>query len=85
MANLPPVHRLRGMVNDQLGGETMTAAYSHGNYGWNQQLRAAVFLLHNALLFYGRSSNESTSVVKVVNAWIGEGKGLWTSLELSSR
>ncbi len=41
-------HRLRGIGNDQLGGESMTAAYSHGGYGWNQQLREAVTRLHNA-------------------------------------
>lgn len=27
-------HRLRGLGYDQLGGESMTAAYSHGGYGW---------------------------------------------------
>jgi integrase len=32
-------HRLRGTGHDQLGGESMTAAYSHGGYGWNQQLK----------------------------------------------
>ena len=42
-------HRLRGVGQDQLGGESMTAAYSHGGYGWNQQLREAVSRLHNAL------------------------------------
>ena len=65
-------HRLRGMGHDQLGGESMTAAYSHGGYGWNQQLRAAVSLLHNALLSYGLSYGgrieEAPEQVKVANS-----------------
>ena len=46
-------HRLRGSGTDQLGGEVMTSHYSHGGYGWIQQLRYAVTLLHSALLSYG--------------------------------
>ena len=46
-------HRQRGVGNDQLGGESMTAAYPHGGYGWNQQLREVVTCLHTALLSYG--------------------------------
>ena len=41
-------HRLRGFGTDQLGGEAMTARYSHGGPGWNQQLRHAVTLLETA-------------------------------------
>jgi len=75
-------HRLRGMGHDQLGGESMTAAYSHGGYGWNQQLRAAVSLLHNALLSYGlsygRPAEETGSEVKVANSRRDEGKVWWS-------
>ena len=48
-------HRLGIVCGDGTGNseESMTAAYSHGGYGWNQRLRAAVSLLHNALLSYG--------------------------------
>jgi hypothetical protein len=45
----------QGSGTDQLGGEVMTSRYSHGGYGWNQQLRYAVTLLHTALLSYGLS------------------------------
>jgi len=48
-------HRLRGAPGDSLGSEAMTARYSHGGYGWNQQLRQAVTLLQTALLSYGLS------------------------------
>ena len=48
-------HRLRGAGMDQLGGDVMTSRYSHGGYGWNQQLRHAAILLHTALLSYGLS------------------------------
>ena len=75
-------HRLRGMGHDQLGGESMTAAYSHGGYGWNQQLRAAVSLLHNALLSYGLSYGspieESVEQVRVANSRKDEGKVWWS-------
>ncbi len=75
-------HRLRGMGPDQLGGESMTAAYSHGGYGWNQQLRAAVSLLHNALLSYGLSygipAEERTAETKVANSRRDEEKGWWS-------
>jgi integrase len=75
-------HRLRGMEHDQLGGESMTAAYSHGGYGWNQQLREAVTRLHTALLSYGLSygalTDETTLQPKVANARKDEGKGWWS-------
>ena len=75
-------HRLRGMGQDQLGGESMTAAYSHGGYGWNQQLRAAVSLLHNALLSYGLSYGnrieESADQVKVANSLERREKSWWS-------
>jgi hypothetical protein len=48
-------HRLRGSGTDQPGGDVMTSRYPHGGYGWNQQLRHAVTLLHTALLSYGLS------------------------------
>jgi len=75
-------HRLRGFGQDQLGGESMTAAYSHGGYGWNQQLREAVTRLHTALLSYGlsygNSTDEATAVVRVANARKEEGKEWWS-------
>ena len=80
-------HRLRGMGQDQLGGESMTAAYSHGGYGWNQQLRAAVSLLHNALLSYGLSYGspieESAEQVRVANSRRDEGKVWWSQRDLN--
>jgi len=39
-------HRLRSTGSDVLGGEAMTSRYSHGGFGWNQQLREAVTRLH---------------------------------------
>lgn len=46
----------------------MTIHYSHGGYGWNQQLREAVPRLHAALLSYGLSDGrlveEATSALK---------------------
>jgi integrase len=75
-------HRLRGVVNDQLGGDAMTAAYSHGGYGWNQQLRAAVSLLHKALvsygLSYGTALEEVTGEKKVANSRKNEEKVWWS-------
>ena len=80
-------HRLRGMGNDQLGGESMTAAYSHGGYGWDQQLRYAVNLLHNALLSYGlsygRPVDDATLQPKVANSRRDEGKGWWSQRDLN--
>ena len=65
-------HRLRGMGTDQLGGEAMTSRYSHGGYGWNQQLRHAVVLLHTALLSYnlsyGHLADDATPQPRVANA-----------------
>ncbi len=75
-------HRLRGVVNDQLGGDAMTAAYSHGGYGWNQQLRAAVSLLHKALvsygLSYGNALEDVTGERKVANSRKNEEKVWWS-------
>jgi integrase len=80
-------HRLRGMGNDPLGGESMTAAYSHGGFGWNQQLRAAVSLLHNALLSYGlsygRPVEDATPQPKVANSRREEGKVWWSQRDLN--
>ena len=75
-------HRLRGTGMEQLGGEAMTSRYSHGGYGWNQQLREAVTRLHTALLSYGlsdgRSSDEPIAEVKVANSRTDEGKVWWS-------
>ena len=50
----------------------MTSRYSPGGYGWNQQLRNAVTLLHTALLSAGlsagQSSDEKRSELKVANS-----------------
>jgi len=75
-------HRLREVVNDQLGGDAMTAAYSHGGYGWNQQLRHAVSLLHKALVSYGLSYGtvleDLTGERKVANSRKNEEKVWWS-------
>jgi hypothetical protein len=71
-------HRLRGMGHDPLGGESMTAAYSHGGYGWNQQLRAAVSQLHNALLSYGNPVQQSSEQAKVANSLERREKVWWS-------
>jgi len=75
-------HRLRGIGNDQLGGESMTAAYSHGGYGWNQQLREAVTRLNTALLSYGLSygkpTGEEIAQQKVANSLERREKVWWS-------
>ena len=62
-------HRIRGLGGDQMGAETMTAAYSHGGPGWDKQLRAAVSLLEKAyVLSYGLSYEAFQGIVsKAVN------------------
>ena len=83
-------HRLRGSGIDQLGGEAMTSRYSHGGYGWNQQLRHAVTLLHTALLShlsyrlsYGQLAEETSPQPKVANARKGEEKVWWSQRDLN--
>ena len=80
-------HRLRGVGTDQLGGDAMTFQYSHRGYGWNQQLRHAVMLLHTALLSYGlsygRLPDDATSDVKVANSQSGKGKVWWSQRDLN--
>jgi integrase len=80
-------HRLQGSGTDQLGGEVMTSRYSHGGYGWNQQLRHAVTLLHTALLSYGlsygRPAEDATSNVRVANSRRDEGKVWWSQRDLN--
>ncbi len=56
----------------------MRAAYSHGGYGRNQQLREAVTRLYTALLSYGTATEEVTGEVKVANPRRDEGKGWWS-------
>ena len=80
-------HRLQGNGTDQLGGEVMTSRYSHGGYGWNQQLRYAVTLLHTALLSYGlsygRPADDATPQRKVANALNDKGNGWWSQRDLN--
>jgi len=80
-------HRLRGSGTDHLGGDVMTSRYSHGGYGWNQQLRYAVTLLHTALLSnglsYGRSAADATPHRKVASASKAEGKVWWSQRDLN--
>ena len=80
-------HRLRGAAGDSMGSETMTARYSHGGYGWNQQLRQAVTLLQTALLSYGlsygRPPDEATRERKVANAPKDQGKVWWSQRDLN--
>ena len=65
----------------------MTSRYSHGEYGWNQQLRHAVSLLHTALLSYGlsygHSVDESTPTQKVANSQRDKGKVWWSQRDLN--
>ena len=65
----------------------MTSRYSHGGYGWNQQLRYAVTLFHTALLSYGvsygRSADDATLQLKVANAPKDEGKNWWSQRDLN--
>ena len=80
-------HRLQGSGADQLGGEVMTSRYSHGGYGWNQQLRYAVTLLHTALLSYGvsygRPAEDTTPQRKVANTTNDKGNGWWSQRDLN--
>ncbi len=77
-------HRLR---SDSLGSETMTARYSHGGRGWNQQLRQAVTLLETAILSdglsYKRSSNVRPLVSQASNSSEDLGKGWWSQRDLN--
>ena len=56
-------------------------------YGWNQQLREAVTLLHTALssygLSYGRPAEDATSTVMVANSRRDEGKVWWSQRDLN--
>ena len=69
-------HKVRGSGIESFGSEAMTSRYSHGGYGWNQELRRAVTLLETAYaglnLSYGLSyegqMEEGTRAVKVVNS-----------------
>ena len=65
----------------------MTSRYSHGGYGWNQELRRAVTLLETAYaglnLSYGLSyegqMEEGTRAVKVVNSREDQENQWWWS------
>jgi hypothetical protein len=65
----------------------MTSRYSHGGYGWNQQLREAVPRLHTALssygLSYGRLVDDASSQPKVANAPKDQGKIWWPHRDLT--
>jgi hypothetical protein len=58
-----------------------------GGYGWNQQLRNAVTLLHTALLSAGlsagQSSDEKRSELKVANSRKSQGKVWWSQRDLN--
>jgi hypothetical protein len=58
-----------------------------GGYGWNQQLRNAVTLLHTALLSAGlsagQSPDEKISDLKVANSRRDEGKVWWSQRDLN--
>ncbi len=65
----------------------MTSQYSHGGYGWNQQLRHAMTLLHTALLSYGlsygRAVDDASVTKKVANSRRDEGKMWWSQRDLN--
>src|SRR5262249_39908053 len=69
------------------GGDIMTRHYSHGGYGWNQQLREAVMRLQTALLSYGLSygipTDEAITQPKVANSRKDLGKGWWSQRDLN--
>ena len=69
------------------GGDTMTRYYSHGGYGWNQQLREAVTRLHTALLSAGLSAGipaeEATLQPKVANSRKDEEEIWWSQRDLN--
>jgi hypothetical protein len=79
-------HRIRGDGSNALG-EAMTSRYSHGGYGWNQQLREAVTRLHSALLSYGLSYgqdvSDESSARKVVNAASDVENQWWSQRDLN--
>jgi integrase len=77
-------HRLRGSGTDQVGGgEITTSQYSHGGYGWNQQLRHAVTLLHTALLSYGPPVEDASVTRIVANSRRDKGKIWWSQRDLN--
>ena len=65
----------------------MTARYSHGGHGWNQQLRHAVTLLETAVLSdglsYGRASDEMAPALKRANSSETKEKGWWSQRDLN--
>ena len=79
-------HKVRGSGSEGFGGEAMTSRYSHGGYGWNQQLRRAVALLETAYaglnlsygLSYERQLEEGAQAVKVVNSREHQEKEWWS-------
>ena len=80
-------HRLRSTGSDVLGGEAMTNRYSHGGFGWNQQLREAVTRLHIALLSYGlsdeRDVRDAALSKKAVNAAPDVENWWWSQRDLN--
>ena len=65
----------------------MTSRYSHGGYGWNQELRRAVTLLETAyagltlsygLSYEGQQEEEGAIKQKVANGREEQGKEWWS-------
>jgi hypothetical protein len=72
-------HTIRGMGTDALGGVAMTSQYSHGGYGWNQQLREAVMRLESGFLVYEMVYGlVRTNRRLAVNAAKAQGKKWWS-------
>jgi hypothetical protein len=79
-------HKVRGSGTEPFGGEAMTSRYSHGGYGWNQELRRAVTLLETAYaglnLSYGlpyEGQEEHANIEKkVVNSKEEKGNKWWS-------
>ncbi len=79
-------HRIRGFG----GEEAITARYSHGGPGWNEQLRRAVTSLETAYptaLSYGLSYESGKALVadpvNAPNAAKNLGKGWWSQRDLN--
>ncbi len=79
-------HKVRGAGSEPFGGEAMTSRYSHGGYGWNQDLRRAVTLLETAYaglnLSYGLSYEGPEGLAniekKVANSREDQGEMWWS-------
>jgi integrase len=79
-------HKVRGSGTEPFGGEAMTSRYSHGGYGWNQELRRAVTLLETSYAVLNLSNScpmadetgKTSRSANVANSREGLGKEWWS-------